>query len=101
MQVIARRTIRQYCKRHPLARAWLRSWLKVAEKAHWQSLEDVREVYQTADQYERCLIFDKGNDFRLIVRVAYTNEKRMGRLFIKCLLTHAEYDKDQWKGCCE
>jgi mRNA interferase HigB len=101
MQVIARRTIRQYCQKYALARTWLRAWLKVAEKSHWRNLEEVRRVYQTADQYQRCLIFDKGNDFRLIVRVTYADDERIGRLFIKSLLTHSEYDKNHWKECCE
>jgi mRNA interferase HigB len=101
MQVIARRTIREYSNRHAAGRKWLRNWLKVAEKSSWRSLADVRKVYATADQFARCLIFDKGNDFRLVVRVTYATDDRKGRLFIKRLLTHSEYDKDEWKECCQ
>jgi mRNA interferase HigB len=100
MQVIARRTIREYCQNHASARKWLRNWLKVAEKARWRTLEDVRKVYRSADQYKHCLIFDKGNEFRLIVRVNFSTELRKGRLFIKRFLTHAEYSKGDWKERC-
>ncbi len=98
---IARRTIREYCSKHASARKWLQNWLKVAEKARWNALDDVRRVYKSADQYGHCLIFNKGNEFRLIVRVAYATEQRRGRLFIKQFLTHAEYDKGEWKGRCK
>lgn len=101
MQVIARRTIREYCRQHAGARKWLQNWLKVAEKARWATLDDVRQVYRSADQYRHCLIFDKGNEFRLIVRVTYATKGRNGRLFIKRFLTHAEYAKDDWKERCQ
>ena len=100
MQVIARRTIRDFAKTHASARTWLQSWLKTAEKASWKSLAEVRKAYASADQFEHCLIFDKANDFRLIVRVTYSDSKRKGRLFVKHFLTHAQYDRDQWKECC-
>ena len=34
-----------------------------------------------------------GNRFRLIVKVEYRYQK----IFIKHVLTHAEYDKEDWK----
>ena len=41
----------------------------------------------------RLLVFNvKGNKYRLIVRVDYPNQE----LYIKALLTHAEYDKRGW-----
>jgi mRNA interferase HigB len=35
----------------------------------------------------------KGNSYRLIVEINY----RSGRIFIRHVLTHAEYDKGKWK----
>lgn len=34
-----------------------------------------------------------GNKFRLVARVEY----RLGRIYIRRVLTHQEYDKDDWK----
>lgn len=34
-----------------------------------------------------------GNNFRLIAYVDY----KQGKVFIRAVLTHAEYDKDDWK----
>ena len=61
---------------------------------------DVRQTYTGADQYKCCLIFDKGNEYRLIVRVSYENDFAKGTLFIKHFLTHAEYSKGSWKKDC-
>ncbi|WP_425445538.1 type II toxin-antitoxin system HigB family toxin [Tychonema bourrellyi] len=36
----------------------------------------------------------KGNRYRLIVDLIYDSQ----RIYIKYVLTHAEYDKDEWKN---
>jgi len=35
----------------------------------------------------------KGNDYRLITSIVYAT----GRIYIKYVLTHSEYNKDKWK----
>jgi mRNA interferase HigB len=101
VHIITHRTIKEFAEQHATARTWLDNWYRVAKKAVWKELKDVQAVYQTADQVENCLIFDKGNDFRLIVRVLWATEKRQGVLFVKKFLTHAEYTKGRWKRCCK
>ena len=50
---------------------------------------DVRNVI--ADQVGSCLAFNvRGNNFRLICRVAYANRQVKGTLFVEHFLTHAE-----------
>ena len=101
MHVIARPAIRQASNRHRDAEGWLESWLVTAERARWESLEDVRRDYPSADQYDRCLVFNaRGNRYRFVVRVSYADEYQRGTLLIKHFLTHAEYDKDRWKEDC-
>lgn len=102
MHVIARPRINAAIQRHPSAANWLRAWWALATKAKWQSLHDVRQDYPRTDRVGRCLIFDAcGNNFRLIVGVAYATKNRGGTLFVKHFLTHTEYDKDDWeKDCC-
>jgi mRNA interferase HigB len=62
----------------------------------------VRSVYPAADQVECCLVFDvKGNKHRLIWRVTYANQWQRGTLLVKHFLTHADYDKNDWKEDCK
>jgi mRNA-degrading endonuclease HigB of HigAB toxin-antitoxin module len=37
-----------------------------------------------------------GNKFRLIVKINYTRQT----IFIRHVLTHAEYDRERWKDVC-
>ena len=72
----------------------LDAWYRIAKKAEWRSLEDVRRVLPSADGVGEYTVFNiKGNSFRLIAARNY----KTGRLFIRHVLTHAEYDKGGWK----
>jgi mRNA interferase HigB len=69
-------------------------WHKVAKHAEWQNIVDVRKVYPHADPVGQYTVFNiKGDTYRLIVKIEY----RWQMIFVKHLLTHAEYDKGEWK----
>jgi len=99
MNVISRPAIRRAIERHHDAENWLENWWDTAKSRQWESLHDVRVDYPSADQVGDLLIFNaSGNRYRLIVGVVYANEWAGGTLFVKYFLTHAEYDKNRWKG---
>ena len=60
-------------------------------KAKWTNTQDIKNRYVSAGFVGRNrLVFNlKGNEYRLIVAVAY----RIGAVYIKFIGTHAEYDK--------
>jgi mRNA interferase HigB len=67
-------------------------WYRIACKASWKSLEEVRQVFPSADGVGKYTIFNiKGNSYRLITVIFYPTT-----LFIRDVLTHAEYDKGRW-----
>jgi mRNA interferase HigB len=101
MNVIARPAIDAAILRHPDAGGWLENWWTTAKGSRWENLHDVRQDYPSADQVERCLVFNaRGNKYRLIVRVVYADQWQNGTIFVKQFLSHAEYDKGSWKGHC-
>ncbi|MGI2902303.1 type II toxin-antitoxin system HigB family toxin [Tolypothrix sp. VBCCA 56010] len=52
-------------------------------------------VFPSADQVSNLTIFNiGGNNYRLITLVDYNYQK----VFIRHVLTHAEYDKEDWKN---
>ena len=54
----------------------------------------MRTVYRNADLVGRRTIFNiAGNKYRLIARVNY----RTQRVFVLYILTHADYDRGEWK----
>ena len=70
------------------------AWYAVASKASWHNLSEVRQTFRHTDIVGDKTVFNiKGNDYRLIVHIRYDK----GVIYIKDLLTHAEYDKGAWK----
>jgi mRNA interferase HigB len=99
VRVISKRRLREFWERYPDSQAPLTAWFKVARKADWDSLPAVRRTYASADGITlHCgivvTVFNVGgNKHRLITRIAY--EYRT--VYVKMVLTHKDYDKDNWK----
>jgi mRNA interferase HigB len=70
----------------------LAGWYKVVKSATWTTFQEVRGTFPSADQVGRLVVFNVSS-YRLIARIWY--EK--GKLFIRAVLTHQEYDSDKWK----
>lgn len=68
----------------------LRSWLEEAQVASWTQPADIKAQYGNASilQNRRVVFNIKGNDYRLIVAVAY----RFQAIYVKFIGTHAQYD---------
>jgi mRNA interferase HigB len=95
MHVISRKILREFCEAHADASEALYNWYRVATKAEWKNLVDVQTVYPKAEAVGNFTVFNiKGNNYRLIVDIIYSSQ----RIYIKYVLTHAEYDKDKWKN---
>jgi mRNA interferase HigB len=94
VRVISRPAILRFSERHAAALAPLLNWYRITRRANWDSLADVRRDFAHADVVGRRTVFNvHGNDYRLIARVNYKTK----RVFILHVLTHAEYDKGDWK----
>jgi len=102
MNVISRPVIRAAQNRHPQCRKWLDDWWQTARNAHWTSLQDVRQAFPSVDQVGGCLVFNASGARRLIVGVYYSrpSDPDSSTLYCKHFLTHAEYDRGDWKKDC-
>jgi mRNA interferase HigB len=91
MRVIAVRNLRDFWEQHPGAKGSLEAWIDEVKHAQWESAHDIKARYPRASILgNKRIVFDiKGNDYRLIVSVAY----RHGAVYIKFIGTHADYDK--------
>ncbi|MEP7149706.1 MAG: type II toxin-antitoxin system HigB family toxin [Acidobacteriota bacterium] len=75
----------------------MREWKTVVRQADWNTFADVRQTFNHSDVYGNCTIFDvAGNQYRVIAKVAYGIKV----VFIRAVLTHAEYDENKWKSDC-
>ncbi|AVZ30306.1 type II toxin-antitoxin system HigB family toxin [Nodularia spumigena] len=94
MHLISFRILREYAQNHADCQEALNNWYKVAIKARWSKLVEVQQVFPKAEAVSNFTVFNiKGNKYRLIVSIDYEGQL----IYIKYILTHAEYDKENWK----
>ena len=94
MRVISRKALKQFAAKHPDAHAPLDQWYRITRKADWGNLIDAQRDFNHAEAVGRLTVLNiKGNTYRLIARVNY----RTKRVFIRHIMTHAEYMKGAWK----
>lgn len=95
MRVISRKILREFGQSHGDSYTALEQWYRIASKAQWQNLVEVQQTYKTAEAVGNFTVFNiKGNKYRLITDVIYTRQT----IYVKYILTHAEYDKGGWKN---
>lgn len=92
--MISKKKILDFVKIHPNARSSLESWYKIVQSTDFGSLNEIRAVFPSVDQVGKFTVFNiAGNHFRLIAAV-HCNR---GKIYIRHILTHAEYDRGKWK----
>jgi mRNA interferase HigB len=95
MHVITRQRLRIFWEQHPDAEAPLRAWYTQVTRARWHNFAEVRRDFPSADLVQRLTVFNiGGNKYRLITRMEYFQQ----RIYIRAVLTHADYNKEQWKN---
>ena len=94
MHIISEKKLRKFWERRPDAEEPLRAWIRIAHCARWGSFADVRATYAHADIVERLVVFNfGGNKYRLIAAIHFNR----GKVYIRHVLTHVEYNRGGWK----
>lgn len=94
MHVISRKRLLEAVTTHPELAEPLDSWYRVVKRSNWKSLEEIRLALPKTDRVGDRTVFNiKGNAFRLIAEINYAGQ----RVYIRSVLTHAQYDKGGWK----
>jgi mRNA interferase HigB len=94
VNVVSKRAIRGFAERHPDALTPLMQWFRLAKKASWVHIIEVRKQFPTADAVPPFTVFSiAGNKYRLIAEIEYLRQV----VHIRQILTHAEYDRGAWK----
>jgi mRNA interferase HigB len=88
MNIVAVKILRDFWLRFPDSEQHLKAWVDDVRKAKQPA--DIKAKYRSASILKnRRVVFNiKGNDYRLIVAVAY----RFQAVYIKFIGTHAYYD---------
>ncbi len=91
MRVIAVSTLRAFWAQHPDAEQPLKAWYEEVRNASWTQPADIKARYRSASVLKnRRVVFNiKGNDYRLIVAIAYNSQI----VYVKFVGTHRQYDQ--------
>lgn len=94
MHVVSRKARREFANIHADAEGPLDDWFRTVKRLNWTSLVDVRRTYPHADAAGDFTIFNiGGNKYRLATYIHY----RTGRVYIRFVMTHEEYSREDWK----
>jgi len=92
MNIIARRTLRAFSRKHPPASIPLSVLYSRLTAQDWTGPQEIREAFGTTVDFigDNRVIFDVGgNKYRVIIAFAYLYK----RGYVKFVGTHAEYDR--------
>ncbi len=89
MHIISLKMLRDFWRKHPEAEQPLRNWHTVAEHSRFTDLADLKRSFGAADYVPPYTVFNVGgNNVRVVVVVRY----RDGKMFVRWVMTHREYD---------
>jgi mRNA interferase HigB len=95
MRIVSRKAIREAAVRHSEWNASLNAWYKIAKNAYWKNFSDLRNSWRNSDVVGPFVVFDIGrNRCRLIATIKY----RWRMVYIRRILSHAEYDQKDWQN---
>jgi mRNA interferase HigB len=94
MRIVSRKAIREAAAKHSEWRASLNAWYKIARNADWANFAEVRNSWKRSDVVAGFVVFDiSHNKCRLIATIKY----RWRMIYIRHILSHAEYDEKDWQ----
>ncbi len=98
MHVITRKRLNEFVEqKDKTAKPALERWYRLMKKSNFQSPIELLKTFapENVDQVDNLTVFDIGGKTaaRLIAAIHYNRNK----VYIRAVLTHAEYDKGNWK----
>jgi mRNA interferase HigB len=94
MHIITRKRLNEFAERYPETKSALLQWYQLIKQGEFNSIAELRQVFPSADKVGKLTVFNiGGNKVRLIAAIHYNRKK----VYIREVLLHSEYDKNQWK----
>jgi mRNA interferase HigB len=94
MRVISKRPIREFWERHPESKPALEEWFRKVGQITVTSFSELRKTFNSVDYVDGYTIFDVGgNKYRIAAVIHYDKQ----RLYIRQVMTHAEYNRNHWR----
>jgi mRNA interferase HigB len=94
MHLISRKALRLFWEHHPDSKMPLARWYKIVHNTNFKNFGELQATFPSADKVGEWIVFNiAGNKYRLITAIHFDR----GKVYIRHVLTHQEYDKGSWK----
>lgn len=94
MHIITQKRIWEAKKKYIAHANVLDGWYRIMRKNHFNNFAELKQVFGSVDKVGDLYVFNVGgNKLRLIANVHFNRQK----IYIRHVLTHKEYDKNQWQ----
>ena len=94
MHVISQKRIREAVARFPRHEGALLGWYRITKTTTFENFAALRRAFPGVDKVGRHFVFNvAGNHLRIVAAIHFNR----GRIYIREILTHSEYDQNKWK----
>lgn len=92
MHVISQKRVWEAQAAHKDAATALEGWYRIIKSNTFENFAQLRRTFPSVDKVNDKYVFNiGGNKLRLIANINFERNK----LFIRCILTHKDYDKER------
>ena len=95
MHIISRKALKDFWEKHPESEEPLKAWFKIVHATRYVGYNVLKATFGSIDKVGDKIVFNiGGNKYRLITVIHFNT----GRLYVRHVLTHEEYDRGGWKN---
>ena len=97
MRIISRKAFRTFWESHPESEDVFVDFYQKLKQLRARNVAKLRQIFPSADLFGDCIVFNVGgNNYRVIVHLDFSIQT----IWIRSVMSHAEYDKEKWKTDC-
>lgn len=93
MRVITYKRLLDFAVVHPESSETLNAWYRTVKRSYFADPAALQATFGQVDYVKGLFVFNIGKPYRLVAAIHFRGQ----RLYVRHVLTHAEYDRGKWK----
>ena len=94
MHVITRKRLLEFTKKYPDCATSIESWYRIVKRTNFNTFAELRQTFPNAERVGKLTVFNSGGSKVCLISAIHYNTHR---IYIRRILTHAEYDRGDRK----
>jgi mRNA interferase HigB len=94
MHIISKKALSDFWQKHPDSEMPLKVWFKIVRASTYASFNELRLTFRSVDKVGNKVVFNIGGHKYRLITVVHFNA---GKVYVRHIMTHQEYDKEGWK----